>query len=583
MKFLILIFAMLGLSCEAAIFDTNRIVDWTGSGSNTNSANWPIYTNAITAGAYADGVHDDSLVLQAIFAAATNGSVVYLPTGTYLVSTNFVITKSVVVRGNGPQSTHITASALVRNPVFTFQTPNSRFSGSQIFAQVTNGMNKYSTNFMLKTTTLAAGLSPSNNVLFDQINDGIFADSLGNQGNCAYCSVSNGIRAINQIAKVMTTNGQSFTTDSPLYWNYGTNNPNLPSIAVFTNDPLPEISWWTGNTLKNCGLESLSIDDTAATNAQGAFNCITYFFYCDNSWVSNVWTTDGTLAHVLLYSCYHFSVQGCYFNLSKNYASSSYGVELSQSCTACLVENNIFNSITASVVLGWGSTANVISYNFMTNAPFSNTNWNPESISIHDAHGMFNLIEGNDTPQIAMDFIHGSGSHQMIFRNRSWGWQTNRSQVCVAVYNYSHSTFCNIAGNVLSTPTNWTRLNGAIYIMATNAFNISQQATYAFGYDAIQSSSNNFDQNPQATAFLHGNYDFVSSNLVWNAGTADHALPASLYLAGQPGWWPATGSPWPPIDPATPTLISAVPAKVRFDAIQASLNPTSYLPFGNFP
>jgi hypothetical protein len=71
------------------------------------------------------------------------------------------------------------------------------------------------------------------------------------------------------------------------------------------------------------------------------------------------------------------------------------------------------------------------------------------------------------------------------------------------------------------------------------------------------------------TIWLHGNYDSVNAKLMWNASASTQnlplstrALPASLYYAQRPGWWPA-GSPWPWVTPDLATKVNALPAQTR--------------------
>src|SRR5205823_4569759 len=79
---------------------------------------------------------------------------------------------------------------------------------------------------------------------------------------------------------------------------------------------------------------------------------------------------------------------------------------------------------------------------------------------------------------------------------------------------------------------------------------------FSFGYDSTRSPRDN--GTTYASCFLHGNYDFVTRSQHWDASTADHTIPASLYLASRPAWF--ANLAWPPFDPAVPA--SAVPASI---------------------
>ena len=64
----------------------------------------------------------------------------------------------------------------------------------------------------------------------------------------------------------------------------------------------------------------------------------------------------------------------------------------------------------------------------------------------------------------------------------------------------------------------------------------------------------------------HGNYDIVNKQVMWSAAIATHALPASLYRAGRPSWWPSGGA-WPWVGPDQTPMVGTLPAKARSDAL----------------
>ena len=72
------------------------------------------------------------------------------------------------------------------------------------------------------------------------------------------------------------------------------------------------------------------------------------------------------------------------------------------------------------------------------------------------------------------------------------------------------------------------------------------------------------DTRVKSTLIRHGNYDYATRSIQWDAGIGDHALPDSLYLPGKPSWFGDLR--WPPIDPANPSTAAAggIPAGRRF-------------------
>ena len=62
------------------------------------------------------------------------------------------------------------------------------------------------------------------------------------------------------------------------------------------------------------------------------------------------------------------------------------------------------------------------------------------------------------------------------------------------------------------------------------------------------------------TLFAHGNFDTVNGTVMWNPNTSTRTLPASLYYAAKPGWWPA-GAAWPWIGPDVTPKVGTLQAQ----------------------
>ena len=65
----------------------------------------------------------------------------------------------------------------------------------------------------------------------------------------------------------------------------------------------------------------------------------------------------------------------------------------------------------------------------------------------------------------------------------------------------------------------------------------------------------------------HGNFDYLTSSVSWDPGSADRDLPPSLYLREKPAFFKkGKGYTWHWVDPAGATKLFTLPAKARFDA-----------------
>jgi hypothetical protein len=90
--------------------------------------------------------------------------------------------------------------------------------------------------------------------------------------------------------------------------------------------------------------------------------------------------------------------------------------------------------------------------------------------------------------------------------------------------------------------------------------------------------------------WLTGNFDTVNKKVMWNASpptanlpASTHDLPASLYYASRPAWWPA-GKPWPWVGPDLTPMVGSLPAKDLSDAFDyyETGDPSCTLNCGNY-
>jgi hypothetical protein len=173
-----------------------------------------------------------------------------------------------------------------------------------------------------------------------------------------------------------------------------------------------------------------------------------------------------------------------------------------------------------------------------------------------------NLWEGNIAYKAEGDIIHGSSSHNTIFRSRSLGWQndtiTTRNN---AIEFAANNNYMNVVGSVLGTPGKSNRyevLPGQPYD------DWGERAIWVLGV-----GSGVDDPRPAATLLRHGNYDYVTNSVVWDPAIPDHDLPDSLYRSELPDWW-CLETPWPPIGPDVAGLTNKIPAQRRFEGLPCS-------------
>lgn len=163
----------------------------------------------------------------------------------------------------------------------------------------------------------------------------------------------------------------------------------------------------------------------------------------------------------------------------------------------------------------------------------------------------------------AADFIHGSSSHNTVFRSRFSGWQspiiTSNNNAIELQYK---CTYMNVLGCVLGTAGQ----SGVYEVAYPNPTDPSSQKTiWRLGYGGPSWAG---DTNVKATLLRHGNYDCVNDSVLWDINIANHNLPASLYRSTIPDWW--GNLPWPAIGPDSSNpkqvLNGKIPAQVRYEA-----------------
>ncbi len=198
----------------------------------------------------------------------------------------------------------------------------------------------------------------------------------------------------------------------------------------------------------------------------------------------------------------------------------------------------------------------------------------------HAAHPFMNLWEGNIRPNEELDFVHGSSSHNTLFRNYYNLTSTNpstgnpmtggRFAVNLAYF----VNYVNVLGNVIGQyPSGCTAT-----AYQDNADGSQNAAIYKLGYfdDGGDTSGTAALKAKVETSMLRGgNWDCKTNSVVWSSNVpsgsaastylAQQALPNSLYLSGKPGWFGASNAVWPPIDPLASTKVNKNPAQICYE------------------
>jgi hypothetical protein len=286
-------------------------------------------------------------------------------------------------------------------------------------------------------------------------------------------------------------------------------------------------------------------------------------------------------------------VRDSHFHNSYSYgfAQDHYGIVLACGAADDLVENNVARFMDKPILFNNSGGGNVVGYNYADNSWSCDGNnddgWQEVSIDCHCAFPHMELMEGNWAPHMGASTTHGNAGYLTYFRNyASSQWSPSKTGTANSAIVWSQPfapQYGNVAalqldspdrnmtviGNVLGSTSDTTLgLPASLGTTGTSATAAATSASYTstsgltiFLVDTAGVS--------WTSLWLHGNFDTVNKKVMWNASTltaslpaSTRVLPASLYYAHRPGWWPS-GAAWPWVGPDLTPMVGSLPAKSR--------------------
>lgn len=387
--FLALIFFTHCISAQI-IPEANR-VDWSGAGYPGDFPEPVSIANIMDFGATGDGVTDDrAAIVSAIASFSNQPGVVFIPAGTYKVSSSISIPSAIVLRGEGAASTYI-----------KFDMGGSAINGFSIAGSI-NGT---------EIPVLSGYTKNSTQLVIDVSNENFFAE-----GDYVELRQSNGTwdtnpatwatYSVGQIAKIIAIAGTTLTLDQQLRIDYDAAlNPHLRKLT-------PKI---------NVGIECMNLERVDEPVSGAGYNIL--FANAANCWVKGIESNKSVGSHVMIEACTNIEVRGSYFHDAFTYdgtGTRGYGVTLNNHSGLCLIENNMFRHLRHAMMTKHGANGNVFGYNYSIEPFRSETPSNAGGdISLHGHFSYANLFEGNIVQNIMIDHYWGpSGPYNTFFRNR---------------------------------------------------------------------------------------------------------------------------------------------------------------------
>jgi hypothetical protein len=547
---LLLLMAAFGLPAlthaqsASGILAPTRIPDWAQAGVQGGIPNRTSICSTLSPGASASQINS-------AIASCGSGGVVFLSAGTYNLSSgiSFAGHSNVTLRGAGPNQTTLvfTGSGTGSWPpanISIYGDSISQSGSAPNQTSWTGGFSQGSTSITLGSTS---GLSAGHMIILDQTND---SNDTGGVYVCASCSTegSGGVdrsnRAQVQVTMVTGVSGSTVTISPGIY------------MGNWSSSKSPQ-AYWPSSQASMDGIEDLTIDGSGSS----AQSNVT-FGAAANCWMQNVKSLYGLRDHVVLWYAAHISVVDSYFYGLHAYGTTAYGME-TDSSSISLIENNIFQHIVTPLTVG-NDSGDVYAYNYIIDDYYTDSSsWMQAGIFPHQEGTSMDLFEGNETPGLQSDIVHGTHVFLTFFRNRLIGFDTANpgfTNNTIPVNIEALGRYDSLVGNVLGYPGRQTQ-----YEDLAPGGSGATKSIYVLGWGGEDGGGgSNSDPLVISTMLRWGNYDTATSSVHWdtsevpsalsqfaNAVPSSQNLPASFFLTSKPTWWgtPWGNPPWPAIGP----------------------------------
>jgi len=347
---------------------------------------------------------DDSAAFRAALQATTGGGVVAIPAGTYYLSTTLELNDGQVLRGAGAGLTQL---------VFT----RSQAYGIEI-----------------------GGAYPDANQSIGLIQANYLSDEIVVEQTTAftpglYGLITQSDSPASQVVKIVNVeqalNSTRLQLEEPLNMSFGTGVSAAASTAV--NSPASGGAFTTTSARMSTrslapakiqsfdAAEYAGIEDLSLTVASDdvLVNDMVLFRSAANVWLRNVRSSKSFESHVFTRQTYHCEISGNNFDDATGHhdGKQGYGVDLANSTTGCLVEDNVLRHLRHSILLQEGANGNVVAFNYSSSPRHTNfVTGGPGDISFH-GFSTANLIEGNVVERIHIGDASVVGEGNAVVRN----------------------------------------------------------------------------------------------------------------------------------------------------------------------
>jgi hypothetical protein len=389
--------------------------------------------------------------------------------------------------------------------------------------------------------------------------DDFSADQYPYQAGTAGCWFSNCDRPTTEYHKITQIADNTITFDSPLTISYRVSHQ-------------AQLYYFQTPFTQNAGIEQMTVEHGDNDNID--------FDWCAYCWAYNVETTLWLGAGFGVNASFRVELNQ-FFTHEPVWpvpGGGGYNISLAEGSSEILIWNGISvlgNKVMVSRASGAGS---VTAYNYMDMGFISGTDgW--QEIGLNNSHMVGShhmLFEGNYSFNMDSDQTHGNSIYNTYFRNYSTGFrakftdylnnqvvddinQQNANGPLRTAADHAYGYWDSFIGNVLGVPG---QMSGFIYGDADQGAGNWPSQIFMMGWNDLPDQI--YDPTTISTAFIDGNYDYLTNSINWASTDLAHALPNSLFLTAAPAFF--SGYAWPWVNPTGSPQFDTLPAKARYDA-----------------
>jgi hypothetical protein len=517
----------------------------------------------LDASTYGNGAQDASKGIQAGIDACPPGQVVLLSAGDFKIAAPLLITRAIVLRGQGPRHTKL------KMPVGTNANPitiGTRWFKTTQATDLAGDATKGS-----RTVTLAAnpGLIAGEIVLVDQRADPSITQwsPKSRPGDASRTWFMRPDRPVGQVLEVASVDGATATFTTPFHIDMRTAfGAQLSRFSNAENGPVVP-------AVKYAGIEDLYV--SGGSQGQGNLKLANAAY----SWIRNVESDYQDGESVGIDGSFRCVVRDSYFHSTQmpQPGGGGYGVSFSWHSADNLVENNIVWNMNKVMVMRASGGGNVVGYNYMEDGWIRyNPGWMEVGLNAsHMTTPHFELFEGNEAFNFDGDNTWGNAVYITVFRNHLTGkrrsippLQLSDVQNRRAIGLMKGHWWYTFVGNVLGTPDQTSAPFGGFRYEDHFPWRDDPIGLWRLGYNPEDWRAP-ADPKVLSTIMRGGNYEYATHSIHWE-DIPPQAIPDSLYLGSKPSFFGSHHWPW--VDPTGATKLHVLPARQRFDGMKEGLS-----------